>query len=121
MKLFLKYPLDRGVRAIFLISLMQTMIAMSVIEGCVSLFLGRSEMEVLLKRVVWLISFVVLGFFFFNFLNYHGKYGDFDQYWKNETRQIKMMKGWLIIVSLLISFAVYAYVTSWAYQLVKET
>jgi magnesium-transporting ATPase (P-type) len=119
MKLFLSYPSDRGVRAIFLISLMQSMIAMSLIEGCFPLFLEKSEMEALLKQIVLLISFVVLGFFFFNFLNYQGKYSEFDQNWKNETKSRKTIKGLLIIISLLIPFAVYAYVTSWVYQFVR--
>ena len=119
MKLFLKYPTDRGVRAIFLISLMQSMIVISLIEGCLPLFLGKSAIAEILSQIIWLIVFVVFGLFFFNFLNYQGRYNEFEHYWKNETQQKKTIKGLLIIISLLIPFVVYAYITSWVYHITK--
>jgi magnesium-transporting ATPase (P-type) len=119
MKLFLKYPTDRGVRAIFLISLMQSMIALSLIEGCLPFFLKKSEMAELLSQIIWLIVFIVFGLFFFNFLNYQGRYSEFDQHWQNESKAKKTIKGLLVIFSLLIPFVVYAYLTSWVYHVAK--
>jgi len=119
MKLFLNYPTDRGVRAIFLISLMQSMIVLSIIEGCLPIFLRKIEITELLGQIIWLIIFIVFGLFFINFLNYQGKYDKFDQHWKNESKSKKTTKGLLIILSLLIPIIVYGCVTSWIYHVSK--
>jgi hypothetical protein len=118
-KLFLKYPTDRGVRAIFLISLMQSLIVISAIEGSLPFFLGKTAIAGFLSQINWFIVFIVFGAFFLNFLNYQGKYSQFEQYWKNESQPTKTIKGLLIVFSLLIPFIVYAYVTSWIYHIAK--
>jgi len=119
MKFFFRYPTDRGVRAIFLISLMQSLIVISVVEGCLPLFLGKIEIAEILSQIIWVIGLVVFGLFFVNFLKYQGKYNEFEQHWKNEPKKTKTIKGLLIITSLLVPFLLYVYVTSRLYDLAK--
>ncbi len=115
-KFFLKYPTDKGVRAISIISLMQSLIVLSMIEGCLPLFLGKIAIARILSKITWLIVFIVSGSFFFNYLKYPRRYSEFDQHWQNETQTKKIVKGLLIVISFIITFIVYAYVTSWLYR-----
>ncbi len=119
MKLFLRYPSDRGVRAITLISLMQSMLIISIIESSLPLFLRKDDIAMVLSQISWFILLVVLCLFFYNFQNYQGRYNEFDENWKSEANPKKAIKGLLIIISLLIPFVIYAYVTSRLYHITK--
>ena len=107
-KMFIKYPSDRGIRAILLISLIQSLLLISAIEICLPLFLEKGEIKQLLNQFVWVIAFVVFGLFFLNFLKYRGRYVEFNQHWQNELQAKKIIKGLLVILSLIVPIVVYA-------------
>jgi hypothetical protein len=118
-KLFVRYPTDQGVRALFLISLMQSMILLSVIQGCFVLCVERAAMAGVLKLNNVLIFLVVFGAFFLNYRKYHGRYTVLNLYWQNEPKEKKNARGILIVFSFIASFIIYVFITSLIYDISK--
>lgn len=118
-KFFSKYPADKGIRAICLIGLTQSLFILSVVELSLPLFLHKSEIKMILSHFIWLAAIVVFVSFFLGFLNYNGKYPEYERHWRYESKTQKSFKGAAILLSSIASFIIFDFVTSWLYHFVK--
>lgn len=98
---YFKWDGRTGATAIIAITMVQTLILSDVSLFILRLFYSRNETKnfIFIQWVALIISFVLL---IYNYQKYSGKYNKLRFYWKDETRRVRIGKGFLVIVSLIL-------------------
>ncbi|MGZ3756021.1 MAG: hypothetical protein ACXVAY_20045 [Mucilaginibacter sp.] len=118
-KLFRKYNGDQGARAIVAIAFIESALVLSIVQGSLCLFFDREVLLLFLAYIEWVIVFVVSFLSIINYLLFKGRYKEFDERWKNESKFKKRIKGALILISSVIALIAYSDATSWIYHIGK--
>lgn len=107
-KLFINYKSDGGSRALVFISLIQTFLILAIIEFYFIIFARNSLVE--FKRYIpSLIVFLVFILCVVNYFKYRGRYKEFDEFCRADSKSNKRIKGILMVLTVVLTFLIYNY------------
>jgi hypothetical protein len=99
---YFKWDGRTGGTSIVAITMVQTLLLSDISLFVLRLFYSRNETKnhLFLGKCVTLLLYTIL--FIYNYRKYNGKYNKLRFYWKDETRRIRIYKGFLVIISLIL-------------------
>jgi hypothetical protein len=100
-KAYKKWDGFEGITAIFAVSLSQSMILLDIILFIILETLNKSERLDLKPYDKISTVTIMLVIFILNFIRYKGKFSVFDERWKNELRNKKIINGIFVILLIL--------------------
>lgn len=101
-KFYFKWDGRTGGTAIVAISMIQTLIVGDIAVFLVRLFVDRSDTASYSKAIGYFFAIMLIFFVLYNYRKYNGRYNKFRSVWKEETREKKLIKGFLVIASLVV-------------------
>jgi len=99
-KFYFKWDGRNGITSIIGISMIQILIIIDVFTVIIRIFYERGDFQHI-GFVKYLIVFLFGILSFYNYRKYHNKYHSLKAYWKDEPEKVKLIKGILVIVSLI--------------------
>ncbi len=101
-KLYFKWDGRTGGTALVSITMIQVLLVMDVIVFVMRMLYERDVTKNYGKLGEWVILFVYVAFIIYNYKKYNGSYNKLRFYWKNETRRTRIVKGILVVLSLVL-------------------
>jgi hypothetical protein len=104
-KLYLKYDKGRGVYGYLYILMTEGILLMDLLIFLERFFFTTQQIQGSKTIGPIIATISILPFGVFNYVKYilpKGKYEQFDNYWKNEPKAKRIIKGFLIFISLII-------------------
>lgn len=99
---YFKWDGRTGATGIIAITMVQLLLLMDFFVFIMRIFYDRNETKnyLFLGKFVILVLYTIL--FIYNYRKYNGKYNKLRYYWKDEPRRVRIGKGFLVIVSLIL-------------------
>jgi membrane protein YdbS with pleckstrin-like domain len=99
---FFKWDGRTGATGIIAITMVQLLLLMDFFVFIMRIFYDRNETKnhLFLGKFVILVLYAIL--FIYNYRKYNGKYNKLRFYWKDEPRRVRIYKGFLVIISLVL-------------------
>lgn len=104
-KAYYKRDGNDAIRSLIGIAMIQVLTILSPILFVLRLFLEREELRAYGKHMKYTTLIVFLGLLIYNSFKYKNKYEIYSEIWKNEPKRIRIYKGILVVLSLIISWA----------------
>lgn len=93
------------VAASIIVSLIQSELISGIVSIIVRSIYDRSVTAPHSKQITSIGVTIAVTIMIFNFKKYHEKYSSLEDRWKDELRAERRLKGWLIILTAVLSFA----------------
>ncbi len=116
-KLFIKERSDKGSRAIFFITMVEVCLFLGILQIALVFFCEKDGIELFLSYYSWLVLLVIFPVGFINYNMYRDRYNEFDDYWGNETKRRRVLKGLLMILTAIVAFGILFYSLSYLNKL----
>lgn len=108
-QLFFKRDGRTGFTGIAIIAIIQSLL-IAVIIGELSKHIWSADVRALhSKQFGYLGGLIVILLMYYNFKKYNGRYNQYRFHWKDETNNMRIIKGFLIILSFGIPIALLIY------------
>ncbi len=101
-KAFFKWDGVYGSRAIWIVTMTQSMSLLAMFTFITSSFFGRSVLFPYSKMIGFSLVGLSLALFIVNTRKYNNRYSEFEKKWKDESKTTRMGKGLLVILSFLM-------------------
>jgi len=108
-KAYFKWDGSTGITAIILLTLFQTMLICDVIIFIIRMFLHRSETIGYTKMATIIGAGLYILLCILNFSKYRNKYDEYKLRWEDEKTTMKIMKGILLVISLILPLIILIY------------
>lgn len=101
-KAYFKWDGRNGITSIIGVSMVQSMMIGNLLAFLFGLFFTKAELSHYSKELAftWATAFIV--FIIYNSKRYKNKYIFFKSYWRDETNNQKVFRGFLVILSLIL-------------------
>lgn len=101
-KAYFKWDGRNGITSIIGVSMVQSMMIGNLLAFLFGLFFTKAELSHYSKELAftWATAFIV--FIIYNSKRYKNKYNFFKSYWRDETNNQKVFRGFLVILSLIL-------------------
>ncbi len=99
---YFKWDGRTGATAIIAITMVQLLLFIDIFVFVMRIFYDRNETKnhLFMGKFVILVLYTIL--FIYNYRKYNGKYNKLRFYWKDEIRKVRILKGILVIISLVL-------------------
>ncbi|NQX41294.1 hypothetical protein SAMN05421820_107165 [Pedobacter steynii] len=104
-QLFFKRDGRTGFTGIAIISLMQTLFVEAILIGIGNRVIAASTRALHAKQFGYIGAAIALYFMIYNYKKYNGKYNKYRYYWKEETKETRLLKGCYILLAFLFPIA----------------
>ena len=94
-----------GFTGIAFISIMQTLFVEIVIGEISKWVLTTDTRALYTKQFGYLGAAIALFFMVYNYKKYNGKYNQYRFYWKDETKETRVLKGFYVLFTFLLPIA----------------
>lgn len=86
--------------------MVQSMLIADILAIILNQSLGKKYLEPYAKviAIIWCIIFV--SFVIYNFLKYKNKYNHYKNRWRNESKFIRIIKGFMILGALILPWLI---------------
>ncbi len=101
-KAYSRWDGTEGSTSIIIIALVESLFLLNVVGVIVIESFTRSEIKPYSEIATVLILVVFAILVYLNMIRYRGKYFEYDDRWGNETSFLKIIKGILVIILILI-------------------
>jgi len=101
-KTYFRWDGSTGITAVIIISMIQSCLIGDLLALIITQFFNRSELAPFSKQAGYFGVFIVFLCCFMNYRKYDGKYKELRDYWSYETRSVRFVKGFLVIISIII-------------------
>jgi ABC-type Fe3+ transport system permease subunit len=91
--------------ALLSVSSVQLLVIVNVLLFLQSLFSDIKRKTYLYEKIIFVI--ILLFLLYFNFRKYNKKYFEFREKWKNEDKKTRILKGVIIIFTILLSWGLF--------------
>jgi uncharacterized membrane protein YidH (DUF202 family) len=111
-KLYYKYDNGRGLYGKIIISLTEIIFFEDIYILLQHFSISSNTRQEYSKWFTSLFVIIAIIIFVLNYLIFNQKFKDFDKRWKDESNQLKALKGLLIVVFLLIPWLLLYFINS---------
>lgn len=101
-KFYFKWDGRTGATGLISVVMIQSLVIIDIGVSILRLFKTREETTVYLPYGKWIIIFLFLVLLIYNYRKYNGKYNVFRFHWKDEPGKTYLLKGLLVILSLIL-------------------
>ena len=101
-KFFLKGDGKDAIRAVLGVSMIQLLIVGDLVLIPTRIMWDRHETAPYSKVIGGISVVLLLIIIIFNYIKYKSKYDEFDDRWKDETRLSRVVKGFLVLICLIL-------------------
>ncbi|WP_462227999.1 hypothetical protein [Mucilaginibacter sp.] len=99
---FFKRDGSDAIRAILGISMVQMLILFILSFITVHFTLSAQYLHLHSKQSGEIGVFITLLLIFYNYKKYKGRYSYYREYWQDEVRSQRLLKGYLVLISLIL-------------------
>lgn len=103
---FFKRDGSAAIRAILGISMIQMLIAFIILFAITHFTVNAKYIHLYSKQFASIGILITLIFIIYNHRKYKGRYSDFREYWKDELHSQRVVKGYLVIASLILPWII---------------
>lgn len=101
-KTFFRWDGSTGITAIIIISMIQCCLIGDLLGLTVTQFFSRTDLVPFSEPAGYFGVFISFICFFINYRKYDGKYKDLRDYWAHETNDLRLLKGFIVLISIII-------------------
>lgn len=101
-KFYFKWDGRTGITAIIGVSMIQSLVILDIFTIILRRNYDRSVTKNYVEEGKWVTITILLSFIIFNYVKYNGKYNKYRSYWKDESYNANLIKGWLVVLSLIL-------------------
>ena len=106
-KAYFKWDGRKGITSIVAIAMVQMVLLMIVISILSLTFYTTEEISNAPNSYKYMLVLPYLLFSFLAFKKYGDKYNQYKKYWKDEPIQVRVLKGFGVILSLLLPWVIF--------------
>lgn len=103
---FFKRDGRTGTSSLMAVVVIQSGLFLSIYVSIMRVLHGQHEREIQ-EIDKWMPFIIVPVLVLYNYKKHHGKYNHYRFYWKNESRNTRVVKGSLVIASILFPWALF--------------
>ena len=114
----LNFKGNKPERAIISVTMTQFMVMLNILMGIYLLIFP----DIRRKFNIYESIFIIILFFVIDFYNgklYKGRYQEFEERWGQETRQKKIKKMFVIVLTIVVAFCL-VFVNAWIFDRFKK-
>jgi len=115
-KLYYKYDKGKGVYGFTYIMLTEGVLLFDLLMFVERFFFGTQRLQGTKIDDLIISVVIILPVTLFNYFKYirpKGKYEHFDNYWKDEPKTKRIIKGFLVFISLVVPWLLLFLITEW--------
>jgi len=110
-KLYFRFDGEDGTRALICVTLCQTGLLASVIVFLLRQLYTKSELASYSKVTASIVVFGAVILHIINFRKLNGRYNEFNTFWKDESPQLRIRKGFLVLLSFIVPWLLFVFVS----------
>lgn len=101
-KAYFKWDGRTGITAIIGVTMIQYATIIGILVLIVRFFYTRAELRSLNYSETYIVVFTFIPLLAYNYRKYDGTYNKLRKYWQNEEKSIKIKKGVLVVLCLIL-------------------
>ena len=105
-KFYFKWDGRSGITSIIGLTMIQVLILAGIVGFIMRKLYDRNQTTHYVETGKWIMLIVYVMLMLYNFKLYANKYNKLRFYWKDETKNTRILKGTLVILSLVVPWVV---------------
>jgi hypothetical protein len=101
-QVFLKWDGTKGYRALCAVTMIQSVLFAELMLLSLRIFFSHEQIRPFAKSLGLASLFIMVIFYILNYRVYNEKYEKMREYWEHESKNKRIFRGFLVIISMLM-------------------